>query len=65
MEPGRVRASLARATGVTGSGAVATFTFRGVGVGRSALALEALTVRTANGAQEVLVPAPARIVVSP
>jgi general secretion pathway protein D len=65
MEPGRVRASLARATGVTGSGAVATFTFRGVGAGRSALALEAMTVRTANGAQEVLVPAPARIVVSP
>jgi hypothetical protein len=65
MEPGRVRASLARATGVSGSGAVATFTFRGVGAGRSALALEALTVRTATGAQEVLVPGPASLVVSP
>jgi general secretion pathway protein D len=65
MEPGHVRASLARATGVSGSGAVAMFTFRGVGAGRSALALESLVVRTANGLQEVLVPAPAHIVVSP
>jgi general secretion pathway protein D len=65
MEPGRVRASLARATGVSGSGAVATFTFRGVGAGRSALSLESLMVRTVTGVQEVLVPAPARIVVSP
>jgi general secretion pathway protein D len=65
MEPGRVRASLARPTGVAGSGAVATFTFRGVGAGRSALAVESLTVRTTTGAQEVLVPAPAQIVVSP
>jgi hypothetical protein len=65
MEPGRVRASLARATGVSGSGAVATFTFRGVGAGRSPLSLESLMVRTTNGVQEVLVPGPARIVVSP
>ena len=65
MEPGRVRASLTRPTGVTGSGAVATFTYRGVGVGRSALALESLALRTATGNQEVLVPAPAQIVVSP
>ena len=65
MEPGRVRASLARATGVSGSGAVATFTFRGVGAGRSALSLEALDVRTPAGVQQVLVPAPAHIVVSP
>jgi hypothetical protein len=65
MEPGRVRASLTRPTGVTGSGAVATFTYRGVGVGRSALALESLTLRTATGVQEVLVPAPAEIAVSP
>ena len=65
MEPGRVRASLARPTGVAGSGAVATFTFRGVGAGRSPLALESLTVRTGTGVQEVLVPAPAQIVVSP
>jgi general secretion pathway protein D len=65
MEPGRVRASLARATGVSGSGAVATFTFRGIGAGRSPLSLESLMVRTVSGVQEVLVPAPARIVVSP
>jgi Cohesin domain len=65
MEPGRVRASLSRPTGVSGSGAVATFLFRGVGVGQSALGLESLTVRTAAGVQEVLVPAPAQIVVSP
>ena len=65
MEPGRVRASLSRPTGVTGSGAVAIFTFRGVGAGRSPLALESMTVRTATGVQEVLVPAPASIVVSP
>jgi general secretion pathway protein D len=65
MEPGRVRATLTRPSGVAGSGAVATFTYRGVGVGRSALALESLTLRTATGTQEVLVPAPAQIVVSP
>ena len=65
MEPGRVRATLTRPSGVTGSGAVATFTYRGVGVGRSALALESLTLRTATGIQEVLVPAPAQIVMSP
>jgi general secretion pathway protein D len=65
MEPGRVRASLNRPTGVTGSGAVAVFTYRGVGVGRSALALESLTLRTATGVQEALVPAPAEIAVSP
>jgi general secretion pathway protein D len=65
MEPGRVRATLTRPSGVAGSGAVATFTFRGVGVGRSALALESLTLRTATGIQEVLVPAPAQVVVSP
>jgi hypothetical protein len=51
--------------GVTGSGAVATFTFRGIGAGRSSLSLESLTLRTATGVQEVLVPAPAQIVVSP
>ena len=65
MEPGRVRVALTRPSGVAGSGAVATFTYRGVGVGRSALALESLSVRTATGTQEVLVPAPAQIVVSP
>jgi hypothetical protein len=68
MEPGRVRASLNRppgAPGVTGSGAVATFSFRGVGAGRTPLALESLTLRTATGVQEALVPAPAQIVVSP
>lgn len=65
MEPGRVRASLTRPSGVAGSGAVAVFTYRGVGVGRSALALESLTLRTATGVQEVLVPGPAQIVVSP
>jgi general secretion pathway protein D len=65
MEPGRIRASLTRPTGVAGSGAVATFTFRGVGAGKSPLTLEALTVRTGTGVQEVLVPAPAQIVVSP
>jgi general secretion pathway protein D len=68
MEPGRVRASLSRPSGVpgvTGSGAVATFTFRGIGAGRSSLSLESLTLRTPTGVQEVLVPAPAQIVVSP
>jgi hypothetical protein len=65
MEPGRVRATLTRPSGVTGSGAIATFTYRGVGVGRSALALESLTLRTATGIQEVLVPAPAQLVMSP
>jgi general secretion pathway protein D len=65
MEPGRVRATLTRPSGVAGSGAVAVFTYRGVGVGRSALALESLTLRTTTGTQEVLVPAPAQIVVSP
>jgi general secretion pathway protein D len=65
MEPGRVRAILTRPAGVAGSGAVAVFTYRGVGVGRTALALESLTLRTTTGTQEVLVPAPAQIVVSP
>jgi len=65
MEPGRVRATLTRASGVAGSGAIATFSYRGVGVGHSALALESLTLRTTTGIQEVLVPAPAQIVVSP
>jgi general secretion pathway protein D len=66
MEPGRVRASISRPTGgVTGSGAVASFTFRGVGAGQTPLTLESMTVRTATGVQEVLVPAPAQIVVSP
>jgi len=65
MEPGRVRASLTRPTGVAGSGAVATLTFRGVGAGRSSLALESLTLRTSTGTLEVLRPAPAQIVVQP
>ena len=52
-----INITLTRPTGVTGSGAVATFTYRGVGVGRSALALESLALRTATGNQEVLVPA--------
>ena len=65
LEPGRVRVSFTRVTGVTGSGVVASVSLRGLRPGTASLAVESLTVTTPGGSGRPAPPAPARIVVLP
>jgi hypothetical protein len=65
LEPGRVRVTFNRLTGVSGSGVVASVALRGLRPGTASLAVESLTVTTASGVARPAPPAPARIVVLP
>jgi len=65
LEPGRARAKFTRATGASGSGMVATVTFRALRQGAGAVTMESLTMTTVTGSQQVGVSAPVRVVVSP
>jgi len=66
LESGRARARFTRPTGATGSGAIATVTFRALKQGTGTVSLESLVlVRGASGAERPPAPTPGRIVVSP
>jgi hypothetical protein len=65
LEPGRARAKFTRGTGASGSGMVATVTFRGLRQGAGAVTVESLSVTSITGSQQLGVAAPVRVVVSP
>jgi hypothetical protein len=65
MEPGRVRARFTRTRGTSGSGVIATITFRGIAAGTSALRPEALTLGTSAGPVTVSFAGAGRIAVTP
>jgi hypothetical protein len=65
LEAGRVRARLSRATGVGGSGMVASIAFRGLRAGPAVITVESMTVTTMNGTERAPVAGPARITVTP
>jgi general secretion pathway protein D len=65
LELGHARVKFMRASGVTGSGAVATLTLRGSKPGSGALSVESLTLLHAGGAERPAVPAAGRLVVTP
>ena len=65
LSAGRARARFSRAAGATGSGAIATVTFRGLRPGSGALALESLVVTRGSGTERPIVANPGRIVVNP
>ena len=65
FELGRARVKLTRASGVTGSGAVATLTLRGLKPGSGALSVESLTLLHAGGGERPAAPAAGRLVVTP
>jgi general secretion pathway protein D len=65
LEPGRTRAKFSRATGASGSGMVATVTFRALRQGAGTVTVESLSIATVTGTQQIGVAAPVRVVVSP
>ena len=65
LEPGRARVKFSRATGVTGSGAVAALTLRGLKPGSGSLVVESLSLVHASGSERPTPPAPGRLVVAP
>jgi hypothetical protein len=65
LESGRAHVRFARPTGASGSGAVASFTFRGVAPGSGTLAVESITIGRGGATESPAPPPPARIVVAP
>jgi general secretion pathway protein D len=65
LEPGRARVKFSRATGVTGSGAVAALTLRGLKPGSGSLVVESLSLVHGGGSERPAPPAPGRLVVAP
>ncbi len=65
LESGHARVKFQRATAVTGSGAVAALTLRGLKPGSGALAIESITLLHAGGAEKPAAPAAGRLVVAP
>jgi hypothetical protein len=65
LEAGRVRAKLTRATGVAGSGMVASIAFRGLRPGPAVITVESLTFNTGTGSERAGVSGPARLTVTP
>jgi general secretion pathway protein D len=65
LESGHARVKFQRATPVTGSGAVASLTLRGLKPGSGALAIESLTLLHAGGVEKPAAPAAGRLVVAP
>jgi general secretion pathway protein D len=65
LESGRARAKFTRATGTSGSGMVATVTFRALRQGAGAVTADSLSVVTVTGAQQLGVATPVRVAVSP
>ena len=64
-ESGRARARFTRATGVSGSGAVAAITVRGLKPGSGSLVVESLAVGRAGATERPAPPAAGRLVVAP
>ncbi len=62
---GRARARFTRALGATGSGAIATVTFRALREGSAAVALESLVLTRGSGTERPALASPGRIVVNP
>jgi general secretion pathway protein D len=62
---GRARVTFARASGVTGSGAVAAITLRGLTPGSGSLVVESLRLDHGRGGERPAPPAPGRLVVAP
>jgi general secretion pathway protein D len=58
LEPGRAHAHFKRATGASGSGAVATLRFKGLHSGTAGVALQSLSLTTAAGVEVPSLPAP-------
>ena len=65
IEVGRARVKFSRATGVTGSGAVAALTLRGLKPGSGSLLVESLVLVHSGGSERPAPPAPGRLVVAP
>jgi general secretion pathway protein D len=65
LEPGRARVKFSRATGASGSGMVATVTFRALRQGAGAVTVESLSIATTTGTEQIGVASPVRVVVSP
>ncbi len=65
LSAGRARARFTRATGATGSGAIATLTFRALRAGSGTVVLDSLVIARAQGTEHPTVPNPGRIVVNP
>jgi len=65
LEPGRTRAKFSRATGASGSGMVATVTFRALRQGAGAVTVDSLSIATLTGSQQLGIGTPVRVVVSP
>jgi hypothetical protein len=64
FEPGRARVRFTRPTGTSGSGVVASITFRALRAGSAPLRVERLDLAAAGGTSSVAVPA-GRITVAP
>jgi general secretion pathway protein D len=62
---GRVRGRFSRATGATGSGAIATLTFRALRAGSGTVTLGSLVLARPQGAEHPTVASPGKIEVSP
>ncbi len=65
LESGRARAKFTRATGASGSGMVATVTFRALRQGAGAVTADSLSIVTVTGSQQLGVATPVRVAVSP
>jgi hypothetical protein len=65
LEQGRARVKFSRASGVTGSGAVAALTLRGLKPGSGSLVVESLSLVHGSGSERPAPPAPGRLVVAP
>ena len=65
LESGRARAKFTRSTGASGSGMVATVTFRALREGAGAITADSLSIVTVTGAQQLGVATPVRVAVSP
>jgi general secretion pathway protein D len=65
LESGRARVRFTRATAVTGSGAVATLTLRGLKPGSGSLVVESLALVQPTGSTPLAPPAPGGLAVAP
>jgi general secretion pathway protein D len=65
LETGRARVRFSRSTGASGSGAVASLTFRGLREGSGPLTVQRVSVGVGGATSEPAPPPPGRIVVAP
>jgi general secretion pathway protein D len=65
LESGRARVRFSRASGASGSGAVASLTFRGASPGSGTLVVDSIAIGRGGAAEHPAPPPPGRIVVTP